>query len=138
MGAPRLDAPQVVLVEIARPPDDTRRVLCKMHDVLTGAAADLHHVAGFAGEEFFQHRPDRLMVAMERRRVEPTVGLDRPAILAELHYKFRHDCLASDRCSLSGRCCLAALQDSSVLAENLFHYHLKRARNNAAKSPIGE
>ena len=85
---------QMVLVEIARPPDDTGRVPCKMHDVLAGAAADLDHVAGFAGEELLQHRPDRLMVAMERRRIEPAVGLDPPAILAELHYKFRHRCLA--------------------------------------------
>jgi hypothetical protein len=30
------------------------------------------------------------MVAVERRRVETTVGLDRPAVLAELHNIFSH------------------------------------------------
>ena len=52
------------------------------------------HVAGFAGEEFLQHRPDRLMVAVERRRIEPAVGFDRPAILAEFHHIFSHVSLA--------------------------------------------
>src|SRR5262245_57638784 len=94
MRAPRLDALQMVLVEIARPPDDTGRVLGKMHDVLAGAATDLDDITGFAGKEFFQYRPDRHVVAMERRRVEPAVGLDRPAVLAELHYKLSHRNLA--------------------------------------------
>ncbi len=53
--------------------------------MLAGAAAGLDHVAGFAGQEFFQHRPDRLMIAMERRRVETAVGFDRPSVLAEFH-----------------------------------------------------
>ena len=61
--------------------------------MLAGAAAGLQHVAGFAGEELLQHRPDRRMVAVERRRIEPAVGLDRPAILAEFHDIFRHRAL---------------------------------------------
>ena len=65
-----------------------------MHDVLAGAAAGLQHVAGFAGEELLQHRPDRLVVAMERGRIEPAVRLDRPAILAEFDDIFRHSRLA--------------------------------------------
>ena len=58
--------------------------------VLAGAAAGFDHVAGFAGEEWLQHRPDRLMVAVKGRRVEPAVGFDRPAVLAEFHDIFRH------------------------------------------------
>ena len=34
------------------------------------------------------------MVAVERRRVEPAVGLDRPAILAKFHHIFGHFRLA--------------------------------------------
>jgi hypothetical protein len=34
------------------------------------------------------------MVAVERRRIEPAVRFDRPPILAELHYIFRHVSLA--------------------------------------------
>ena len=62
----------------------------KVHYVLAGAAAGLQDVAGSTGEEFFQYRPDRHMVAMERRRIEPAVGLDRPAILAKLNHKLGH------------------------------------------------
>ena len=58
--------------------------------MLAGAAAGLDHVAGFPGEELLQHGPDRLMVAVECRRVEPAVGFDRPAILAEFNDIFSH------------------------------------------------
>jgi hypothetical protein len=34
------------------------------------------------------------MIAMKRRRVEPAVGFDRPAILAELHHELSHINLA--------------------------------------------
>ena len=61
-----------------------------MHDVLTGAAAGLQHVAGLAHQEFLQRRPDRRVVAMECRSVEPPIGLDPPAVLAELDDKLRH------------------------------------------------
>ena len=98
MRAPRRDAFQMRLVEIARPPDDVGRVAGEMHHMLAGAAAGLQHVAGFAGEEFLQHRPDRRMVAVERRRVEPAVGFDRPAILAEFHHILSHSKIfTSDR-----------------------------------------
>jgi hypothetical protein len=69
-------------------------MFCEMHDMLAGAAADFGDVTGFAGEKFLQHRPDRLMVAVERRRIEPAVRFDRPPILAEFHYIFRHVSLA--------------------------------------------
>src|ERR1700716_146837 len=61
--------------------------------MLAGAAAGLNHVTGFAGEEWLHHRPDCPMVAVKRRRVEATVGQDRPAILAEFHDVFSHDIL---------------------------------------------
>ena len=66
-----------------------------MNDMLAGAAAGLHHITGFAGKEFFQHRPDRLVVAVKRGRVETAVSFDRPAILAEFHHKLSHRNLAS-------------------------------------------
>src|ERR1700712_1613095 len=90
MFQPGCDTGEMALVIIARPPCDLRRVRCEMHHVLAGAATGLQHIAGFAGEECLQHRPDRPMVAVERRRVQPPIGLDRPAILAEFDYKFRH------------------------------------------------
>jgi hypothetical protein len=95
MRAPCLDALQVALVEIARPPRDVRRTCCEMNDMLAGAATGLHHVTGFACEEFFQHGPDRLVVTVKRRRVETAVSFNRPAILAELHHKLSHLNLAS-------------------------------------------
>ena len=66
----------------------------EMNHVLAGAAADFHHVAGLAGEEFLQHRPDRLMVTMKRGRVQPAIGLHPPAILSKLHDKIGHRSLA--------------------------------------------
>ena len=61
-------------------------------------AVDTHlhadHVTGFPGKEWLQHRADRAMVAVERRRVETTVGFDRPAVLAEFHDIFSHDVLS--------------------------------------------
>src|ERR1700755_841437 len=90
MRAPRLDAPEMLFVEIARPPDDVRSMSGEMDHVLAGAAGCPDHVAGFARKKWLQHRPDRLMVAMKRRRIETAVGFDRPAILAELHDKLSH------------------------------------------------
>jgi len=66
----------------------------EIHHMLTGAAAGFHHVTGFPGKEWLQHRADRAMVAVKRRRVETTVGFDRPAILAEFHDIFSHDVLS--------------------------------------------
>jgi hypothetical protein len=58
--------------------------------MLAGAAAGFDHVAGLAREKRLQHRPDRLMVAMERRGIQTAVGFDRPAILPKLDDKFGH------------------------------------------------
>jgi hypothetical protein len=66
-----------------------------MNDMLAGAASDLHHIAGLACEEFFQHGPDRRMIAVKRRRIETAVRFDRPAILAELHHELSHINLAA-------------------------------------------
>src|ERR1700694_2597145 len=93
MRPPRIDAPKVLLVEIARPPDDFRGMASEIDHMLASAAARLDHVTGFAGKEWLQHRPDRLMVAVERRRVETAVGFDRPAGLAEFDDIFSHDAL---------------------------------------------
>jgi hypothetical protein len=58
--------------------------------MLAGAAAGLDHITGFAGEEWLQHAPDRLMVAVEGSCVEAPVGLHRPTVLAEFHDKLSH------------------------------------------------
>ncbi len=89
--APGRDAFQVRRAEIARPPDDVGVLPGEIHHVLAGAAAGFQHVARPAGEKFFQHRPDRLVVAMERRRVEPAVRFGRPAIPAELGDMLHHE-----------------------------------------------
>ena len=83
MRAPRLDALEVVLIEIARPPHDTGGVRRKVDDVLAGTTADLDHVTGFTREEFLQHRPDRFMDAMDRRRDETAIRLDSLAKIAK-------------------------------------------------------
>ena len=90
MHAPRGDALQMRVVEIARPPRDVRASAREIDDVLSGAAAGLEHVAGFAVEKFLQHRPDRLVIAMKRRRIETAIRLDRPAILAEFNNVLSH------------------------------------------------
>ena len=58
--------------------------------MLPGAAAGLQHVAGRTAEVFFKHSPDRLMIAMERGRVEAAVRLCRLAIPAEFGDRMRH------------------------------------------------
>src|SRR5580693_5649194 len=90
MRTPRGDAFQMLFVEIARPPDDVGRGFCEEHDVLAGAAAGLQYLAGPSSEVLLQHRPDRLVIAVERGRVETPVRLDPPAILAEFDDVFRH------------------------------------------------
>ena len=64
--------------------------------MLAGAAAGLEHVAGLIGEVPQQDCPDRLMVAVERRRVETAVGFDPPAVLAEFHDIVSHVSLEPD------------------------------------------
>ena len=56
---------------VARLPADGRRAPRELDDVLAGTAADLQHVAGLVREEGAEHRPDRLVVAMEGRCIEP-------------------------------------------------------------------
>src|SRR5437879_3098129 len=83
----------MLLVEVARPPGDLRTAAGEIDHMLAGAAAGFDHVTGFAGEEWLQHRPDRLMVAVKRRRIETTVWRDRPTVLSEFHDIFSHDIL---------------------------------------------
>jgi hypothetical protein len=58
--------------------------------MLAGAAAGLDHVTGFPGKVPQQHFPDRLVVAVERRRVETAIGFDPTSVLAEFHDIFSH------------------------------------------------
>src|SRR5882757_4287081 len=90
MHPPRIDAFQVQLIEVARPPNDIAGMAGEIDHMLAGAAAGFHHVTGFSGQEFPQRLPYRPMVAVKRRRVETTVRLDRPAVLAEFHRIFSH------------------------------------------------
>ena len=57
----------------------------EMDHVLAGSTADLDHVARPSGEVFFERGPERLVIAMERRRIEAAVGLDPPAVPAKFN-----------------------------------------------------
>jgi hypothetical protein len=70
-------------VEIAGPPDEVRRVTGEVNHVLAGSAADLDHLSRSISEMSRQHRPERSVVAMECRRIQPAVGLDPTAVPAE-------------------------------------------------------
>src|SRR6266446_10325852 len=94
MRPPRRDALEMLLVKIARPPGTFRNMAGEIDHMLARAAAGLHHVTGFPGKKLLQHRTDRALAAVKRRRVETTVGFDRPAILAEFHDIFSHDVLS--------------------------------------------
>src|SRR6476659_9829289 len=72
MRPPCRDAFEMLLVEVARPPRDFGNMPREIDHMLAGAAAGLKHVAGFPLKKWLQHRADRLMVAVERRRVETT------------------------------------------------------------------
>jgi hypothetical protein len=90
MPPPRLDAGQVILVEIARPPCDVRKLTGEFDDVLTGAAAGLNGVAGFSGQVPLQNAADSLMVTVKGGSVEPTVGLEAATILAKFNDILSH------------------------------------------------
>ena len=83
MHAPGFDALEMALVEIARPPDQAGRVASKMNDMLSCSAAEFHDVAGRSGKMSFERRPDRLVIAMEGRRIEPPIRLDPAAVPAK-------------------------------------------------------
>src|SRR3954466_130758 len=90
MRAPRRKAFLMRVAEIARPPRNFGAAAREIHHVLPGAASGFEHIAGFAVEEFFEHRPDRLVIAVKCRRIETAIRLDRPAILAEFNDIFSH------------------------------------------------
>jgi len=73
MRAPRRDAAQMIVVEVGRPPGDRRPLARKGDGVLTGAAADLQHVAGAVQQKCAEHRRNRRVIAVERRGVDPAV-----------------------------------------------------------------
>src|SRR6186713_293420 len=85
MNAPGLDALEVALVEIARPPDQVGRMLREMDHMLAGSAAELDDVPGQAGEMLVQRRPERLVIAMKCGRIEPPIGLHPPAVPAKFN-----------------------------------------------------
>jgi hypothetical protein len=58
-------------------------VLREMDHVLAGSAAELDDVAGQACEMLFQRRPERLVIAMKCRCIEPPIRLDPSAVPAK-------------------------------------------------------
>ena len=97
MPPPRLDADEVIFVEVARPPGDVGKLAGEIDNVLTGAAAGLNGVAGFAGQVPLQNAADRLMVTVKGRRVEPPVGLEAATIFAKFNDILSHDSLPERR-----------------------------------------
>jgi hypothetical protein len=83
MDAPGLDAREVFVVEVARPPNDLWKLARERNDMLPGAAAGLEDLTRFAGEKALKHAEDGVVVAVEGGRIETTVCLARPAILAK-------------------------------------------------------
>jgi hypothetical protein len=75
----------MTLVEVARPPDQIRRMAGEMDHVLAGSTADLDHVARSPGEMPFEYSPERLVIAVEGRRIETAIGLDPPAVPAKFN-----------------------------------------------------
>src|SRR4051794_23756771 len=90
MPPPGIYAFQMLIVEIARPPDDLRTAGSKIDHMLAGAATCFENVAGLAVQEALEHRPDRLVIAVKRRCIQAAIRLDRPAVFAELHDIFSH------------------------------------------------
>src|SRR3569832_2056188 len=91
MLPPGFDASEVIVVEIARPPRDVRKLPGEFDDVLARPASHLDRIAGFFGQVPRQPALDRLMVAVKGRRIEPPVRLPADAILAELDDKTGHN-----------------------------------------------
>ena len=81
--APGFDAAQMTVAEVGRPPCDRRQSAGERHGVLAGAAADLQDIAGAALKEARQRWRDGIVVAVERRRIEPAIGVGwRQSVLA--------------------------------------------------------
>src|ERR1700722_15340831 len=77
-------------IEDAWPPGDVGKMAGEIDRMLAGAAAHLHAVAGFPGQELLQHGADRQMIAVKGWGVEATVGFDGATILAKFNDIFRH------------------------------------------------
>src|SRR5262245_14075670 len=91
MGAPRGNALEMRIVDIARPPVNPRHPSGECSCVLTGATADLKEIAALRRKKPADRCPDRLMVAMKGRRVEAAIGLRRRSRLAVLDDEFWHE-----------------------------------------------
>ena len=89
MRAPRRDAREMPRVDVARPPRDGGRLGRIRDDVLPGSAADLEDVADAIREVRRDHRPDRRVVALERRPAQPGVRR-RLLALAEFDHEIGH------------------------------------------------
>jgi hypothetical protein len=62
--------------------------------MLAGAAADLQHVAGLRGQEIRHRRPDRVMIAVESRTVQPAIGRGWIGVSPVLNDESDHSCEA--------------------------------------------
>jgi L-cysteine S-thiosulfotransferase len=85
MHPPRLNAGQVVFVEIARPPRDIGKFTGEFDRVLARAATDLNRVTGFSGKVSHQNTAYGLMVTMKGRCIEPPARFPSAAILSKFN-----------------------------------------------------
>ena len=74
VSSPSGDAFQMRVIYVARPPIEVLRSTRKLCHMLAGTAADFQHVAGLPGQEIRHRRPDRVVIAVESRTVQPTIG----------------------------------------------------------------
>ena len=88
--APGGNALQMRVVNIAWPPIQVRRAARKFRDMLTGAAADLQHVAALRRKETGDRQPDRFVIAVKCRSVQPAVACRWLTIFAVLDDEFNH------------------------------------------------
>src|SRR6476646_11235473 len=82
------------VIYVARPPAEVLRPARELRHVLAGSAADLQHGASLLRKEIRHRRPDRLVIAVESRTVQPAIGRGRIGISPVLDDEFDHGCEA--------------------------------------------
>ncbi len=147
MPSPRLDALEVTVAEITRPPGQLRKLTGKFDDMLARAAADLDGVSGFSGQISFQDTEDGLMVTVKRRRIEPSIGVTTAIILAKFNDIAGHLGSPGFRCTAAlsgdGLYALTIIFGSLVCGNCLlsdcrsFKFLMMMALTIAATSPLG-
>ena len=91
---------KVRVVDVAGPPRHSGCTRRECSGVLAGAAADFQKVAALCRQKTANGRPDRLVVTMKSRRIQPPVGLGRFGGFTVLADELRH----VGRRHCSGKC----------------------------------